>query len=334
MKNGQLFRARVLRTLGVVALLTGVLGLISGVMAQTSYPTQPIKLVVPFAPGGSTDSVARLLATDLGKRLGQSVIVENRPGAAGNIAADFIARSEPDGYTLFFINDGVMTLNPFVYPSMGFDAQTDFTSIAKVGDLPCVLVANLSAPFNNLKEMIAYSKTKPEGLNMAIPGLGTPEQLISTTIVQGTDAKITIVPYKGGGPVMTDVMAGHVPLAMASVASATPLIKGGQVKPIAISSPESWPSLPQVPTMVSGGVSEGVLLQSLGLVAPRNLPQPIVDKLNSAVNATINVPEIKDRIVDLGVRITPGTPQAYDAELKKAYARFGPMIKAANIKVD
>jgi len=302
--------------------------------AQAPFPSRNISMTVPFPPGGVSDAAARLVAEAMTKRLGQQVVVENRPGATGNVAAQYVAQSAPDGYTMMLVFNGILVINPFVFDKLPFDAQKDFTPIGKIGDYPFLMTVNPGVPAKNLQELIALSKSNPKGLDYGTSGNGSNEQLIATLIVQKTGANLTHIPYKGGGPAMADAMAGHIPIGMASVAGGAGHVKSGKLRAIAVSSAERWPAMPDVPTVIEGGVPDVVVMGWIGLVGPGNMPRAVVERLNAELNASLNTPELKEKLFGLGVRASPGSPEAFRDEIKRDYDRFGPVIKAAGIKVE
>ena len=323
------------RRIALLAFAAPLLGLAPlAAQGQATYPARPIALAVPFPPGGVSDAAARLVAEALTKRLGQQVVVENRPGATGNVAGQYVAQSAPDGYTIMLVYNGVLVINPFVFDKLPFDVQKDFTPIGKIGDYPFIMTVNPSVPAKNLQELIELSKSNPKGLDYGTSGNGSNEHLIATLIVQKTGAKLTHIPYKGGGPAMADAMAGHIPIGMASVAGGTSLVKSGKLRPIVVSSAERWPSLPDVPTVVESGVPDVVVMSWIGLIGPANMPRAVVERLNTELNASLNTQEMKDKMFALGVRVGPGSPEAFRDEIKRDYDRFGPVIKAAGIKVE
>ena len=330
-------QGRPLRQLAAVFLavaLTIALQPFAPAQAQDTFPAKPIRMAVPFPPGGVSDAAARLVAEAMSRRLRQPVVVENRPGATGNVAGQFVATAEPDGYTMMLAFNGILTINPFVFDKLPFDVTKDFTPIGKIGEYPFIMTVNPGVEAKNLQELIALSKKSPKGLDYGTSGNGSNEHLIATLITQKTGAKLVHVPYKGGGPAMADATAGHIPIGMASVASGTARVKAGKLRPIVVSSAERWPSLPDVPTIVESGVPDVVVMSWIGLVGPANIPRPIVNKLNAELNAVLGTQEMKDKMFSLGVSVTPGSPEAFRDEIKRDYDRFGPLIKSAGIKND
>lgn len=304
------------------------------VNAQAAYPTKPIHMVVPFPPGGVSDASARMVGEQLSARLGQSIIIDNKPGATGNIGGQFTVLAAPDGYTILFAFNGLMTINPLTIPNMPFDTVKDFTPIGKVGDYPSIIAVNPSVKAKNLQELIALSKAQPGGLNYGTSGLGSNENLLGALLDQRTGANFVHVPYKGAGPALNDAIGGHVPISMSSLAGGMPHVKAGTLKAIAVSGSERSPALPDVPTIIESGVPDVVVVSWIGLVGPAKMPRAIVERLNTELNAVLAMPDLREKINALGVRITPGTPEAFAAEIKHDLERNGPVVKAAGIKMD
>jgi tripartite-type tricarboxylate transporter receptor subunit TctC len=246
-----------LLTTGLAASVCGTLVLGSSLAAaQTAYPTKPIRLVVPFTPGGVTDTSGRLIAEQLSKRLGQQVIVDNKPGASGNIGTQLVTTAEPDGYTLLLGFDGTLVINPHVFPKVGFDSAKDFAPIGKIGDAILILVSHPGVPAKTLKEVIALSKTQAGGLSYGTSGTGGTPHIAGELLKQRTGANLTHIPYKGGGQAMTDVLGGNIPLVYTAVAGAMQHVKSGKLHPVAVSSAQRAPSLPDVPTFIENGVAD------------------------------------------------------------------------------
>jgi len=298
------FSARWLRLLAAAALVASL----TPAFAQAPYPSKAIHMAVPFPPGGVSDAAARLVADALSRQLGQQVVVENRPGATGNVAGQYVAQAEPDGYTMMLAFNGILTINPFVFEKLPFDVTKDFTPIGKIGDYPFIITVNPNVEAKNLQELIALSKKTAKGLDFGTSGNGSNEHIIATFIVQKTGANLVHVPYKGGGPAMADAVAGHIPIGMASVAGGTQFVKSGKLRGIAVSSAERWPSLPDVPTIVESGVPDVVVMSWIGLVGPARMPRAVVERLNMELNTALATPEMKEKMFALGVRVTPGPP--------------------------
>ena len=319
----------------IAALLTTAaasLGLVSTAHAQGAYPNKPIRLIVPFTPGGVTDTSARLIADQMTKRLGQQIIVENKPGASGNIGTSQVAQSDPDGYTLLLGFDGTMVINPHVFASVPFDAVKDFAPVGKIGDADLVIVAHPSVKANNIKELIALSKSEPNGLNYGTSGLGSTPHIAGETLNMKTGSKLVHVPYKGGGQAMIDLQGGNIPLVFTAVAGALPHIKAGRIKAIGVPSATRSPSLPDTQTFIEAGLPNFLLASWVGILAPAKTPTAVITKLNSTLNDVLNDPDVKKRLEVLGVTATPGTPQAYGDQIKNDLASYAAVVKAANIK--
>lgn len=302
--------------------------------AQAAYPTKTIRIVVPFPPGGASDAAARLIAEQLGKRLGQQVIVENQGGASGNIGTAHVKSSEPDGYTLLFGFDGTLVINPYVFEKLPFDTEKDFATVAKVGNLNLALVAHPSLDARTLAEVIALSKTKSGGLFYGTPGTGGTPHVAGEMINQKTGGKLQHVSYKGAGPATTDVLGGHIPLALVGVGAIANYVKAGSLRGIAVTGAQRAKSLPDVPTVMESGVKDFDVNSWFGILAPAKTPKPIVDKLNAEINAIIATPDVQRRLEDLGFSVTPESPAQFDKEIRNDLARYGEVIKAAGIRVE
>ena len=311
------------------------LGLGLGAQAQApAYPSKPIRLVVPFTPGGVTDTSGRLIADQLGKRLGQQVIVDNKPGASGNIGTQLVASAEADGYTLLLGFDGTMVINPHVFPKVGFDTLKDFAPIGKIGDAVLILVAHPNFPAKSLKDVIALSKSQAGGLSYGTSGTGGTPHIAGELLKQRTGANLVHVPYKGGGQAMTDVLGGNIPLVYTAIAGAIPHVKSGKLHPVAVSSAKRASSLPDVATFIENGVSDFEANSWVALLAPAKTPKAIVDKLTTELNAVLNDPEVREKLNGMGITATPGSAEKFGEEMKRDLARYGQVVKAANIKAE
>lgn len=302
--------------------------------AQAAYPAKPIRLVVPFAPGGVTDTSGRLIAEHLSKRLGQQVIVDNKPGASGNIGTQMVATAEPDGYTLLLGFDGTLVINPHVFPKVGFDTAKDFAPIGKIGDAILILVSHPGVSAKTLQEVIALSKTQSGGLSYGTSGTGGTPHIAGELLKQRTGANLVHIPYKGGGQAMIDVMGGSIPLVYTAVAGAIQHVKSGKLHAVAVSSAQRAPSMPDVPTFIEAGVADFDINSWVGLLAPAKTPRGIVDKLNTELNAVLNDPAVRDRLNTLGITASPGGPERFGRDMARDLSRYAAVVKAANIKAE
>ena len=304
------------------------------VSAQSSFPTKSIRLIVPFTPGGVTDTSGRLIADQLSRRIGQQIIVENKPGASGNIGSAMMANAEPDGYTLVLGFDGTMVINPHIFSNIPFDTIKDFAPIGKIGDTVLILVAYPKFEAQTLKEIIALSKEPGKTVNFGSSGIASPQHIAIELLNKQTGAKLVHVPYKGGGQAMIDVQAGVIPLVYTAVAGSYSYIKSGRLNAVAVSSKERAPSLPEVPTFIESGVPDFVASGWVGIFAPAKTPRPVVEYLNKELNTVLSLPEVKARLETLGITATPGRPEQFSTEIASDLARYGKVIKEADIRAE
>jgi tripartite-type tricarboxylate transporter receptor subunit TctC len=305
-----------------------------GACAQGSYPDRPIRLVVPFAPGGVTDTSGRVIADALSKRLGQQVFVENRAGASGNIGTQAVATAKPDGYTLVLGFDGTLVINPHVFSSIPFDTQRDLAPVGKIGDADLIIVAHPSFPAKTLPALIEYSKKQPDGVSYGTSGIGGTPHIAGELLNQQTGAKLVHVPYKGGGQAMSDALGGQIPLVFTAVAGAQQHVKSGKLTAIAVSSAKRSSSLPEVPTFIESGVPDFVVSSWVGILAPAKTPQPVIERLNRELNAVLATPEMIEQLAKLGIAPTPGTPDAFAAQIRSDLAKYGKVVRTAGIKAE
>ena len=298
------------------------------------YPEKPIRLVVPFAPGGVTDTSGRVIAEALAKRLGQSIVVENKAGASGNIGTQQVATAAPDGYTLVLGFDGTLVINPHVFANFPIDVQKDLEPVGKIGDAALIIVAHPSFPAKTLQELIAHSKTEANGVSYGTSGVGGTPHIAGELLKQRTGAKLTHVPYKGGGQAMTDALGGNIPMVFTAVAGAMQHVKAGRLVPIAVSSFKRQPSLPDVPTFIEAGVTDFEASSWVAILAPKGTPRAIVDKLNRELNAVLTDPPIVEKLATLGIVATPGTPQQLADQIRTDLAKYGQVVKSAGIKAE
>jgi tripartite-type tricarboxylate transporter receptor subunit TctC len=290
-------------------------------------------LIIPFAPGGVTDTSGRIVADHLGKRLGQQVIADNRPGASGNIGSQVVANAEPDGYTLMLVLDGTFVINPHVFDKAPFDPIRDFSPIGKIGNSTTILVAHPAFKANTLRELIELSKTLPGGVSYGTSGTGSIVHLAGELLKQRTGAHLVHIPYKGGAPAIADALAGHTPLAFASAASVQHHLKTGHLKALGVPSGKRSPQYPDIPTFAESGVDDFDINSWVGLVAPAKLPKPLWDRLNFELNACLTDREVKDKLDAAGIVATPGTAESFAASIRKELNLYGQVVKTAGIRL-
>ena len=327
-------RRRKLLALSALLCLGAVAGMPKATHAQDVWPSKPLRLIVPFTPGGVTDTSGRLIAESLGKRLGQQIVVDNKPGASGNIGTALAKSAPADGYTLVLGFDGTMVINPHVFSKLPFDTAKDFAPVGKIGDATLVLVANPGVPVKGLADVIALSKTQPGGLSFGTSGTGGTPHIAGELLKIRTGANLTHVPYKGGGQAMTDVLGGTIPLVYTAVAGAHGHIKSGKLKAIAVSSAQRTSALPDVPTFVESGVPDFVVNSWVGLLAPVGTPAAVITRLNTELNAVLNDATVREKLRVMGIEPTPGTAEQYRDEIKRDLDRYGAVVKAAGISIE
>ena len=299
--------------------------------AAASYPSRPVTMIVPFPPGGGTDTGARWVAEQLTKKWGQPVIVDNKPGAAGKIGAEIASRAKPDGYTIMMTNAQVAAINPSLYKMMPYNADTAFTAVTLVAELPLVLLVNSELPIKTPKDFIDMARAKPGEITYASAGNGSSTHLAASLLEAATGTKLTHVPYKGGGPAMTDVMAGQVNSTLLTVLESGPAVKSGKVRPIAVTSITRSPALPQLPTIAESAIPGFASISWIGLLAPSGVPATIIHKIAKDVGDVVNSPEMKQRFIDQGATPVGGTPAQFQALIDSEKAKYRKIIAEKNI---
>ncbi|VTU33670.1 tripartite tricarboxylate transporter substrate binding protein [Variovorax sp. PBL-E5] len=297
------------------------------------YPTKPIRLIVPYPPGGGTDVIARIIQERSAALLGQPFVIDNRGGAAGSIGTDIVAKSAPDGYTVLFTLSS-HTINPNIYPKLPFDTEKDFAPVVMVASLPQILVSNTDFPPHNVAELIALAKAKPGSLSFASVGNGSPGHLAGEMFKLRTGTQMTHVPYRGGGPAVTDVMGGQVPLLWVSIPAAASFVKSGRLKAFAVSTKKRSAAFPDVPTMQEAGIPDFEVDSWYAMFVPAKTPRAIIDKLNKVMNTVVHEPAVQEKLLAQGAEGVGGTPEQLGKVVTKELAGWAKLTKEANIKVD
>ena len=304
-------------------------------LAADAYPSRPVTLVVPFPPGGPTDALARRLAEKLKQPLGQTVIVENRAGAGGNIGSEYVATAKPDGYTILFGTSGPLAINVSLYKNQGYNPETSFAPIIRIGHLPNILVVNPSVPATNAQELIAYAKKNPDKLSYASSGNGASSHLAGILFNQMAGTRIMHIPYKGTGPALNDLLGGQVSMSFTDILTALPYIKAGKLRAIGLASAQRSAALPDLPTLSEQGLSGYDVSVFFGIVAPKATPAETVARLNQAFQAALSDPAIEQTLRNQGiVRAQDQTPQGLSRFITTEVPKWRTLIKSANVSID
>lgn len=297
------------------------------------YPEKPVRLVVPFAAGGTSDVLARLIGLKLSEAVGQQVIIENRPGANGNIGSDVVAKASPDGYTLLLAADGTIVINPSLYRNLSFNPEKDLAPISRVALVPLIIVANPQLKASNIVELVALSKAPDAHLNFSSAGQGSTGHLAGELLKNQSGLRMTHVPYKGGGQAITDVVSGQVPIIVTAIATAGPFIKSGQLKALAVTSSMRINAAPTIPTLNESGVTGFNVSSWYGFMAPAGTPSPIIKKLNAELSSIMQQPDVKAKLEMLGAEPMTDTPEAFARAIQTDTTRWASIIKAANLVI-
>lgn len=322
---------RVTRRLSIVTAL--VLGT-SALQAQTvAYPEKPVRIIVPFAPGGPADVLARVAGEALSKNLKQPVVIENKAGAAGNLGVAQIAKANPDGYTLGVVPNGNLVVNPSLYPALPYKAA-DLQPLAMLGEVENILVVNTGVPANSLKELLALARRQPNTVSFATPGAGSQAHLAAELLAQQGNVQLTHVAYKGMGPAMSDVLSGHVTMLFGSASSVLPFIQNGKLRAIGIASQKRSPALPDLPTIAEQGLPGFEAVSWYALIGPAGMPRSITDQLAKESSAVMKRPDILQKISAQGINVTTYTPEQLSTRMKGETARWADVIKSRNLTMD
>jgi tripartite-type tricarboxylate transporter receptor subunit TctC len=296
------------------------------------YPTKPIRLISPFAPGGGSDRVARMLAPDLGDVWGETVIVDNRPGAGGSVGTEMAARSTPDGYTLVMATASTIVINPLV-GKVGYDPIRDFAAIVHTSTVPLVLVVHPSVPAKNVKELIAYARASSTRMNYSSSGEGTITHLAGELLKKIANVDFVHVPYRGGGQAIVDLIAGHVQLGFLNMLEAVPQIKAGRLRALGVSTPSRSPAMPNVPTIAESGISGFDVIQWSGVLAPSGVPRAIVLKWNAEVNRILSRTDTRERLAAAGADPGGGSPEQFANLINADIAKWAKLVKSIGVRV-
>lgn len=302
------------------------------VQAQ-KYPEKPIRMIVPFAPGGGTDVLARFLSAKLSENLGTSLVIENRGGAGGTIGAELAARAAPDGYTILFTSASY-SFNPSLYSKLGYDPLKDFKPITLIAMVPHLLVVHPSLPVKNVRELIALARKRPGEVFYGSGGVGSSVHLAAVLFVSLAKVNFTHVPYKGGGPAMIGVMAGEASVMFPTMQSVMPHVRSGRLRALAISITSRSPALPEVPTVAESGLPGYDATGWYGMLAPTGTPQTAIDRLHAGVVAILNIPELKQRLAAEGAIAVGNTPEQFDKFIRQEIAKWAKLIQGLKIKAD
>ena len=318
----------------IAAGLAAMLLVPAAAQAQAStYPDRPIRFLVPYPPGGGTDVIARIVQERFQVALGQPIVIENKGGAGGSVGTDVVAKAAPDGYTVLFTLSS-HTINPAIFPKLPFDTLKDFEPVGTVASLPQILVANPQFAPNTVAELIALAKAKPATLAFASVGNGSPGHLAGEMFKIRTGTLMTHIPYRGGGPAVTDVMGGQVPLLWVSIPAAAQFVKTGKLKALGVSTLKRSAAFPDVPTLVEAGVADFEVDSWYAMFVPAKTPQAVIDKLNRALNVVVSDPVIRDRLLAQGSEGVGGTPDALAKIVAAELPKWARLAKDANIKAD
>jgi len=305
-----------------------------GALAQSgTYPDKPVKFLVPYPPGGGTDVIARIVQERFSALLGQQVLIENKGGAGGSVGSEIVARAAPDGYTVLFTLSS-HTINPAIFPKLSFDTVKDFEPVGTVASLPQILVANPQVPANTVAELIALAKAKPASLSYASVGNGSPGHLAGELLKLRTGTQMTHIPYRGGGPAVTDVMGGQVPLLWVSIPAAAQFVKAGKLKALGVSTLRRSAAFPDVPTMQEAGIADFEVDSWYAMFVPARTPKPVIERLNRVLNSIVAEPAIREKLLAQGAEGVGGTADALGKIVAAELPKWAKLAKDANIKAD
>ncbi|MGZ8201641.1 MAG: Bug family tripartite tricarboxylate transporter substrate binding protein [Burkholderiales bacterium] len=301
---------------------------------EQSYPVKPVRMVIPFPPGGTTDILGRIASQKLSEALGQQVVPDNRSGASGNIGTEQVAKAPPDGYTLLTAPGSTLTIHPSLYAKLGFDPLRDFAPVTILAGVPNLLVVHPSLPVRNVKELIALAKSKPDQLNYASTGAGQSTHLSMELFKNMAGVKIVHVPYKGSAPAVTDLLGGHVPMMFDNMPSALPHVKAGKLRALGVSTSKRSPTAPDVPTVAESGLPDFDVTVWFAVLAPAATPRDIVTRLNRVLVKALQGADVREKLASQGAEPIGNTSEQFTGQMKADLAKWAKVVKAANIKLD
>lgn len=321
------------KSIGILVMLSALLVYGATALAQQNFPTKPVRLLIPYAAGGAVDILGRTLGDELSKRWGQPVIIENRTGAGGTIASQVIAKADPDGYTLVIVASG-HSINPYLYKKLPYDTFKDFTPISLLGSSPNMMMVAASSPFKKVADVIAAARAKPGSLSYGQSGIGTSTHLAGELFKYMAKVDISTVSYKGGAPIINDLLGGHLPLSFNNIPESISQIRAGTLRPLGVTTAKRAAVLPDVPTIAESGVPGYDTAVWWGLLGPGKMPADLAAKISKDCSAALNSPAVKQRLDNLGATVAGTTPAEFDKYIRAEYQKWGPIIKAAGIKAE
>jgi len=317
-----------------VRLVAALMFALCGAAAAQDYPSRPITLVVPYAAGGGNDVMARIVAEKMSKSLGQQIVIENKGGAGGSIATRQVAKSAPDGYTLGLGGTGTLAINPTLYPNVGYDPRKDFAPVGLIATSALVVLVHPGVAAKSIAELIALAKRDPGKMNYASAGSGSGIHLGTELLAHMAGVKLTHIPYKGSSPALTDLIGGHVSIYLSSLPPAVALVKEGRVRALAVTGPKRSPIFPDLPTVAEAALPGYEAVLHYGVVAPAGTPQPVIGKLNAALNAALAENDVRARIIADGAEPLPTTPAEYAADIDREETKWSKIVKMSGAKVE
>ncbi|WP_439685828.1 Extra-cytoplasmic solute receptor [Cupriavidus oxalaticus] len=325
--------ARVRRLLTLSLLAGSLAGAIPAMAQDSAYPNRPLRVVVPYTPGGVSDTVTRLVMQKLSERIGQPVVVENRAGANGMIGSENVAKAAPDGYSLLVVV-AAHAINPSLYAKMSYDPVRDLTGVSMIGRIPLLLVGSAQLPPTSVRELVGWGKANPDKMTFASSGTGSGAHLAGELFAQAVGMKMTHVPYKGIAPALPDLFSGQVAVIFDSVQTMMPQVKAGKVRALAITSPTRWPAAPDVPTMAEAGFPAVTAGSWIGLLAPAKTPPAVLAKLSAEMDAVLHQADVRARLVDYGIDPVGGKPEQFQAFIKAEAVRWGEVVRKSGVKLE